>query len=475
MANEFKLPELGENVQSGDVVGVLVSVGDIIKIDDPILELETDKATVEVPATVAGTVTSIYVKEGDTVEVGQVVLTVDDDNGQVAPPPVKEVDLAPAEEPAPSPSAPETITPPVEQPVTMSSPAAAPEKIEVTLPDLGENVEAGTVVGILVAVGDTITQDQPVLELETDKATVEMPAPVSGVILAIHVQDGAEIKVGQPVLTVETGGDSASVSEQQSQEAVVPDEPRAVPVAATAPEPAITTQPEPGLAEAASPEVAMPAVSGILLDPSDQISPETVGKEGLPVRLNRTEIPAAPNVRRIAREIGVNITAVKGSGPNGRVSMDDVKRHASRTVLTGVPVSQPGRSAVRPTLPDFSRWGSVEHQPMSNIRRATARQMEVAWSNIPHVTQFHKADITNLEQLRKQFGKKAEAVGGKLTVTAILLKVLVSALKEFPQFNASIDMDKEEVIYKNYYHIGVAVDTDRGLLVPVIRMLTRKT
>jgi pyruvate dehydrogenase E2 component (dihydrolipoamide acetyltransferase) len=181
-------------------------------------------------------------------------------------------------------------------------------------------------------------------------------------------------------------------------------------------------------------------------------------------------IPAAPNVRRLAREIGVDIHQVVGAGPGGRISMDDVKRH-SREMRAVAPAA--GRTPAV-SLPDFSRWGQVERRPMSNIRQATARQMAVAWSSIPHVTQFDKADITDLEQLRKRFSKKVEEAGGKLTITAILLKVVAGALKEFPHFNASIDMSGEEIIYKHYYHIGVAVDTDRGLLAPVIRDVDQK-
>jgi pyruvate dehydrogenase E2 component (dihydrolipoamide acetyltransferase) len=187
-------------------------------------------------------------------------------------------------------------------------------------------------------------------------------------------------------------------------------------------------------------------------------------------------VPAAPNVRRFARELGVDIAAVEGTGPKARISMDDVKRHAQemmRAVQTGV-APAPAARAAAPPLPDFTKWGEVERKSMSNIRRATARQMETSWTSVPHVTQFDKADITDLEQLRKRFGRKVEEMGGKLTITAILLKVAAAALKEFPQFKASIDMSNEEVIYKNYCHIGVAVDTDRGLLVPVIREVDQK-
>jgi pyruvate dehydrogenase E2 component (dihydrolipoamide acetyltransferase) len=183
-------------------------------------------------------------------------------------------------------------------------------------------------------------------------------------------------------------------------------------------------------------------------------------------------VPAAPNVRRLAREIGVDITQVTGSGTEGRISIDDVKRHSREAVAQ--PTAKPAAQAPAATLPDFSKWGEIETEAMSGIRRATAQHMHLAWSTIPHVTQFDKADIGELEQLRQRFAKKVEEAGGKLTLTAILLKVVAAALKQFPKFNASIDLGREEIIYKKYYHIGIAVDTERGLLVPVIRDVDRK-
>jgi pyruvate dehydrogenase E2 component (dihydrolipoamide acetyltransferase) len=185
-------------------------------------------------------------------------------------------------------------------------------------------------------------------------------------------------------------------------------------------------------------------------------------------------VPAAPSVRRLAREIGVDINAVAGSGPGGRISPEDVKSFA-RQRLTGTDGTPRPSQPVAVTLPDFTAWGEVERQPMSGIRRKTAEHMAYAWATIPHVTQYAKADITELEDLRQRFAVKAAEAGGKLTITAIMLKVVVAALKHFPQFNASLDLGREEVVYKKYYHIGVAVDTDRGLLVPVIRDVERKS
>jgi pyruvate dehydrogenase E2 component (dihydrolipoamide acetyltransferase) len=188
--------------------------------------------------------------------------------------------------------------------------------------------------------------------------------------------------------------------------------------------------------------------------------------------------PAAPSVRKLAREVGVDIHDVQGTGPAGRISQDDVKEHARR-ILSSVGSSAEaaragGRPPVAKPLPDFSKWGEVERQPMSNIRRKTAENLSYAWNAIPHVTQCEKADITSLEALRKEYGAEVEKRQGKLTVTAILVKVLAAAVKQFPQFNASADMQAQEIVFKHYVNIGVAVDTDRGLLVPVIRHADQK-
>jgi pyruvate dehydrogenase E2 component (dihydrolipoamide acetyltransferase) len=191
---------------------------------------------------------------------------------------------------------------------------------------------------------------------------------------------------------------------------------------------------------------------------------------------HRDPVPAAPHVRRLAREIGVDIHGVQGSGPGGRISEDDVKLHAKNALAAATAVAQAPRSGqfVAPELPDFTKWGKVERVSMRGVRRKTAEHLWQAWNTIPHVTQQDRADITELEHLRARFAPRAEEAGGKMTVTAIALKVCASALKVFPQFNASIDMGSEEIIYKQYINVGVAVDTDRGLLVPVIRDVDKK-
>ena len=307
---------------------------------------------------------------------------------------------------------------------------------EFKLPNLGENIESGDVLKVLVSAGDKIEKEQTVVELETDKAAIEVPSPVSGIVSAVHIHVGEKAAVGQLILTVETDG--------AAEDAVPSGPPEAPP------------PPPPPEAEEASP--APPEA------PAEAPAPPDDG-EGV-------SVAATPSVRRQAREIGVDLQAVKGTGRGGRISVADVKAHA-KSALQGRGAAPAGVAALVP-LPDFTKWGKVERRPMSGVRRATAAHLSRAWATIPHVTQCDKADITALEKLRKRYGKKAEAAGGKLTVTAIILKLLASALKVYPQFNASVDAANEEVIYKEYVHIGVAVDTERGLLVPVIRDVDRK-
>ena len=302
------------------------------------------------------------------------------------------------------------------------------------LPELGESIESGDVIQILVAVGDQIAAEQSVVELETDKAVVEVPSPVSGSVTAIHVAPGDKAAVGQLIVTLET--DAAANDAQPAAEL------------------SLKSEPQPAVIETA---VAVPATA------PPPTAPET-----------RSGAPAAPSVRRLAREIGVDVQDVPGSGPSGRVSAEDVKRYA-RTRPSDKPGATPAATTPAAVpLPDFSRWGEIERRPMSNVRRLTADQMARTWATVPQVTQYDQADITEIENLRQQHAPKAAAAGGRLTITAIALKVVAAALKRFPQFNASVDVATHEVIYKQYLHVGVAVDTDRGLLVPVIRDVDHK-
>jgi pyruvate dehydrogenase E2 component (dihydrolipoamide acetyltransferase) len=328
------------------------------------------------------------------------------------------------------------------------------------IPELGENVAGGDVTRVLVNVGDTIKLDQPVVELETDKATIEVPSSVEGTVTDIKVKAGDKVKVGAVVLTVDGAGETAKsqIPRPESQGA----EPKA-----ETPEPESQT-PNPK-AEAPEKVVSMPRAA--------RPAPEPPKAASKPAPARGQAAPAAPGVRRLAREIGVDIDQVQGTGPEGRISEEDVKEHARR-VLSSVGASAAGASgAVAKTtmpLPDFAKWGDIERQPMSNIRRTTSERLRYAWNTIPHVTQCDKADITAMEELRRKYREQVNAAGGNLTVTAMLVKVVATAVKQFPQFNASLDPSTDEIIFKKYVNVGVAVDTDRGLLVPIVRNADQK-
>jgi len=456
---EFKLPELGENIEQGDLVRLMIAPGASIAQGQPVMELETDKAVVEVPSSVSGTVKEIRVKEGEKIKVGQVIFTVE--NGTGAKTKAPEAKVAKPKPAQPKPSKEKTAEVRQPQVERRKSPPPSPAPTEFRLPELGENVDQGDLVRLMISPGDKVSEGQPVMELETDKAVVEVPSSVTGIVKEVRVKQGQKVKIGQVVFTLEggvvphpqpvrhapvehvSGQHGARLAFQAAIRAEGKTEEEALPV----------DQPRP-----VTPDFTMPAQLG-----------KVAGTE------YREPVPAAPHVRRLARELGVDIHAIKGTGPGGRISKDDVKAY-SKALLTSVSAAaQTSRTHVaEPELPDFSKWGKVERVSIRGVRRKTAEHLWEAWSIIPHVTQHDKADITELEHLRARFAPRAEEAGGKMTVTAIALKVCASALKVFPQFNASIDMSKEEIIYKQYIHIGVAVDTDRGLLVPVIHEVDQK-
>ena len=308
--------------------------------------------------------------------------------------------------------------------------------LEIKLPEMGENIESVEISGILVAVGDTVSVDQPVVEVETEKASAEVPSDQAGVVSRILVQVGDTVAVGQAMMILD--GDGAKEAT---------DPPAAVEQPAAPPRPA---EPEPEPEPKPAPYSAQVA----------QVAPAAAE----PARPIGDPAPAAPSVRRLARQLGVDINTVRGSGTRGRISIDDVKNHAKALIQGGA-----GRAAAHPAppaRPDFSRFGEVRKERMSKIRHTTAINLARTWTTIPPVTQHDQADITEIERQRRDY---------KLTVTAIITKVAATALRKFPKFNSSIDVEGREVLYKEYVHVGVAVDTDRGLLVPVVRDADRKT
>jgi len=311
----------------------------------------------------------------------------------------------------------------------------------------------------MISPGTKVSEGQPVMELETDKAVVEVPSSVTGVVKEVRVKEGEKVKVGQVIFTLESG-------------AAGPERAR--------PEPVEHVSGQHGAQLAFRAAIAAEGKTEEQALPPDQPQP-TPPAFSMPAQLgkvagteHREPVPAAPHVRRVARELGIDIHNVKGSGPGGRISEDDVKAHTKNLLAASVGAAARPTRLAEPELPDFTKWGKVERVSIRGVRRKTAEHLSQAWNTIPHVTQNDKADITELEQLRARFAPKAAEAGGKMTVTAIALRVCASALKIFPQFNASIDLSKEEIIYKQYINIGVAVDTDRGLLVPVIRDVDKK-
>jgi pyruvate dehydrogenase E2 component (dihydrolipoamide acetyltransferase) len=367
---------------------------------------------------------------------------------------------------------------------------------EIKLPELGENLEGGDVLDVKIAVGDQVSQGQPLVEIEAEKSTVEVPSPLTGRVAKILVRKGEAVKVGQTFCLIEGEGgekDGAKTAPAwQAPGAGTEPEPKAAARQAEMAEPAessgdtaeeLAVTPAPsvgplekdgrdGKAEKAIPRTPS-ATPGAMLSPgktAQDLSEAEVDtrRSGLAhTHATPTVIPAGPATRRLARELGVDLSQVAGSAPGGRVTQEDVKSYVRGLASQG---GQAARGIPVPHLPDFERWGPIERKALDSVRRKTAEHMSLAWSLIPHVTQHDQADITDLEAFRKQ----QEDKGPKLTVTAFALKAAAAALREFPQFNASLDTAAGQLILKKYIHIGVAVDTDRGLLVPVLRDVDKK-
>ncbi|MGD9079073.1 MAG: dihydrolipoamide acetyltransferase family protein [Desulfobacterales bacterium] len=303
------------------------------------------------------------------------------------------------------------------------------------LPDLGEGVHEGEILAVHVSVGQEVKEGDIILEVETDKAAVEIPSPFSGTVAEIRVKPGDTVKVGDVMMTF-GNGEAAKAVEVEKLDDVPPE----------------TVETETG------------------------VSPPKADKRKRPV-------PASPATRRLARELGVDLHQVTPTGSGGIVTADDVRAFAEpgKAVVEApaagevIQVEAPAVSMPSPTLPDFAKWGPVERVPFRSLRRATAKQMVIAWSQIPHVTSQDQVDITKLEAFRQKHKAEIQAMGGRLTMTIFALKAVATALKTYPQFNATLDLEAGEIIIKNYFHIGVAVNTDNGLIVPVVRDVDRKS
>ncbi len=440
MAIEFKLPEVSEGVTSVDVAEIRVKEGDVIEAGAIICEVETDKAVAEIPCPHAGRITRLLISSGMSISPGTTILEIETANAGAAA-------AAPAKPAAPAAAAP---TPPPAAPAATAAPAApapAPTTsapFEFRLPEVSEGVAKVDVASVAVKVGDTIAKGAVVCEVETDKAVAEIPSPVAGKVTAVHVSAGSSMKIGDLLLTIEAVGPAAAATTPAASVA-------APPVAAAAP----AAQPAPVSAPVAP---AAPAAA-------------TNSEAGPPA-------PAGPATRRLARKLGVNLRQVKGSAAGGRITIEDieafVRERMTQPAVPAAAAAAPGFGIVQAApLPDFSRFGPVEKQPMNKIFRTAASNLHAAWVTIPHVTQHDLADITELETARRKY-VKANPNAPKITMTAIIIKAVVQALKAFPNFNSSVDMASGELVIKQYYHIGVAVDTPNGLVVPVIRNCDQK-
>ncbi len=363
---------------------------------------------------------------------------------------------------------------------------------EFKLPDLGEGIESGDVVQVLVKEGDVIQPQQAVMEIETDKAVLEVPCPIGGKVTKVHIQQGQKAKVGSTILTIEGDGQagaapaaaSGTVKEpagkaQAQKEEDQRDTSKAGEVAEAVgdkkPKPAPARRP-PGRKEVAAQKEPAPEPEEPAESPEDRTlrgAPAAPPKAAAPPT-SHEPIAAGPATRRLARELGVDLKAVADTRPGGRLTEDDVKAYVRGEMGATREAVEGGPPVKEPPLPDFSQWGTVERAPLSSLNRKSAEHVAMAWSVAPHVTQFDEADITALEVLRKRYRERGPGSEVKLTVTAFVLKAVTVALKMQPTFNASIDMAAGEIVLKKYYSIGVAVDTDAGLIVPVIRDVDQK-
>ncbi|MEE4114389.1 MAG: 2-oxo acid dehydrogenase subunit E2 [Desulfobacteraceae bacterium] len=322
----------------------------------------------------------------------------------------------------------------------------------IKVPEIGENVESGVVVAVHIKAGDMVAVDDTVIELETDKALVEIPSPFAGRVTDVLAEAGAQMNVGDVIARVETENGAA----QKKEDIQVPDQATGDP-AVVAERGAEKTAPAPEISQAEPASSPAPPPSRAIAAPG------------------RPPAPAAPSIRRLARELGVPIVEISGSGPGGRITEADIKTHVRQRQSGASMATGSSPATGTPEMPDFSRWGNVHMEEMDTVRRLTAGSTAASWTTIPHVTQFDEADITGVMAFIEKNAPKVEKAGAKLTVTAIITRVCAHALKRFPRFNASIDAANRRIILKEYVHIGIAADTPRGLLVPVIRDADRRS
>ncbi len=428
---DIKVPDLS-GAADVDVIEVMVAVGDTVSEGDSLISVETDKAAMEVPAPKAGVVTAIAMQEGSVCNEGDVILSL-----QVA-----------GEAAAPIAAA--AVAAPVVAAATPAAPAAAPAvsggKEDIKVPDLSGATDVD-VIEVMVAVGDTVAQGDSLISVETDKAAMEVPSPKAGVVTAVAMQEGVTCNEGDVILTLEVVG-SAPVA----------------PVAAPAPAPAASTAPAPVATPAPTPAITASA----------PVSADLAKK-------NQSTLYAGPAVRILAREFGVDLSLVKGTGNRGRILKEDMQAWVkaalkkTATAATGSATVTSGSGIPQVPEIDFSKFGEIELEKLSKIARVTRDNMARAWLNVPHVTQFDEADITDLEAFRKDMKDEAAKSGVRLTPMPFIIKAVAKALAEHPRFNASLHADGQHLVLKKYINIGIAVDTPHGLMVPVIKDADKKS
>ena len=432
---DIALPDIGD-FHNVEVIEILVAVGDTVAIEDSLMTLESDKATMEIPSPSAGVVSEVRIAIGDKINKGDVILVIDSADAveesvvpdEVVEEPTVQAEAAPVE---PAPAA-----------ATQSS-SVTERMIDIVIPDIGDFKDV-EVVEVIAQVGDEVAKEASLVTLETEKATMEIPSVFAGKITALTVKVGDRVNQGDVI-----GQMKASVAE------------------ATA---------EPEVGQAPTPEVAT-----VVADEVDDRAHGEKETQRRPVIAKPSDAPAgkahaSPAVRRFARELGVDLYHVPGSGQKGRISKEDVQAFVKRTLREGAPqvTSSGGFSLPAQPTVDFSKFGEIEQKPLGRIKKISGKHLHNAWLGIPHVTQFDEADITELEDFRKSQKAAAETAGVKVTFMPFLMKALAMALREYPQFNASLAPDLESLIYKKYLHIGVAVDTPDGLMVPVIKDVDKK-
>lgn len=449
MSETIRVPDIGSG--EGEVIELFVKVGDRIEADESILTLESDKASMEIPVPKAGVVKSLKVKMGDRLKEGDELLELESEGAEEA---------APAAEAAAEPAGAatggavdeaEAPTTPGDDDSSAAAEAPAGESVEeVRIPDIGSSGTA-EVIEVMISVGDTVEAEQSLITLESDKASMEIPAPQAGVVESLEIKVGDQAKTGDLILRLKVAGAAPAKAKPQAQESKKADAPEeAVPQQSIAPN-------KQGAPEAEAATKAPPVVSG----------PSQAG----------SKVHAGPAVRLTAREFGVDLAEVKGTGPKGRILKEDVQAYVKSRLQQRKDSDQATGGAGIPPIPtvDFSRFGETEEVAMTRLMQVGAANLHRSWLNVPHVTQFESADITELEAFRTAQKAVAEKAGVKLTVLPLLLKACAHLLKELPDFNSSLAPSGKALIRKKYVHVGFAVDTPDGLMVPVIRNVDQKS